>query len=334
MKASLLSILLIFLTGCAGSTTSPTYPIDEETQIGWPSAPDRTRIRYLYSFANYKDLGMKLPASHRFRKLLAGEDLQNMIRPYAVAVDDKLLAVADPSAGIVHLFNTYKNRYRKLSNFGGVQFNSPIAVSLAENRIFVADSALNEIYIYNRDLDNIAKISNLDRPTAMAWDPATQRLFVSETLSHRLQVYDADGSHLLDIGKRGFGPAEFNFPTHIAIRNGLVFVNDTMNFRIQILDTSGNHIRTFGEHGDEAGYLSHPKGVAIDSQNNVYVAEAVMNRIQIFNMDGQFLMDFGEGGDSPGSFMMPAGLTIFGDRLYVCDSRNSRIQVFEYLKEE
>ena len=100
------------------------------------------------------------------------------------------------------------------------------------------------------------------------------------------------------------------------------------------MDTSGNHIRTFGEHGDEAGYLSHPKGVAIDSQNNVYIAEAVMNRIQIFNMDGQFLMDFGEGGGSPGSFMMRAGMTIFGDRLYVCDSRNSRIQVFEYLKEE
>jgi hypothetical protein len=70
MKANLLSILLIFLAGCAENTTSPIDPISQENQIGWPSAPDRTRIRYLYSFANYKDLGMKLPASRLFLNLL------------------------------------------------------------------------------------------------------------------------------------------------------------------------------------------------------------------------------------------------------------------------
>jgi hypothetical protein len=43
----------------------------------------------------------------------------------------------------------------------------------------------------------------------------------------------------------------------------------------------------------------------------------------------------GQGGDGPGEFSLPAGLTIDEqDRIWVADSFNRRVQVFQYLAED
>jgi DNA-binding beta-propeller fold protein YncE len=327
-------ILIILLTGCSGQETQPIYPEDQQSRPSWPGQPDRERIRYLYSIESYNDLGLKLPFSKRFRDFVGGGVSQSMVRPYTIALDEGLLTVADPGNGVIHLFNSDRKRYERIDRVGDIQLNSPVGVALADNRIFIADSSLNQVYILNRSLKPVSIISELNRPTSVVWDETTQRLFVAETHSHRIQVYDKDGGHLFTFGKRGVGPVDFNFPTHMSVKNGQLFVNDTMNFRIQIFDTDGSHVKTLGAHGDTQGYFSHPKGVAVDSQENVYVAEALRNRIQIFDQNGIFLMEFGTDGTAAGEFSMPAGLVIFKDRLYVCDSRNGRIQVFEYLREE
>ncbi len=327
-------VLLVALVGCANHITTPSIPADPVIQASWPAAPERARIRYLYSFKSYKDLDLRLPFSSRFEDMIAGSQQRVLVRPYSIAVDNKLIAIADPGIGLVHLFDTHRGMYRRISQVDNMQLNSPIGVSLADDRVFIADSALNEVYILDRKLNYIFTIQNLDRPSSLAWDSKSGRLFVAETLSHRLKVFDRDGNYLSTTGKRGTGFIEFNFPTHIAIKNGLVFINDTMNFRVQILDGDGKHINTFGEHGDAPGYFTQPKGIAIDSQDHVYVSEALSNRIQLFETDGNFLMDFGGEGNSPGRFSMPAGLAFHDDRLYVCDSRNGRIQVFEYLRED
>lgn len=325
---------LVCLVGCAGEIARTPEPTEMSDQFSWPEPPDRARISYLHSFKDYKDLGLKLPISRRVGDALGGKKNRSMVRPYAIAVDDDLLAVADPGAGAVHLFYQRRDRYLNITQVDGTYLNSPVGVSLANNRIFISDSSLNQVFVFDRNSKVISTISDLARPTGLAWDGTSRQLFVSETLSHKLQVYDNDGEHLFTIGKRGNGPGEFNFPTHVTIKDNLVFVNDTMNFRIQVFDNKGNHIRSFGIHGDAPGHFSHPKGVAIDSQENVYVAETMSNRINIFDKYGTFLMDFGGTGQSPGEFYMPAGMSIFNDRLYVCDSRNGRIQVFKYLRED
>jgi len=49
---------------------------------------------------------------------------------------------------------------------------------------------------------------------------------------------------------------------------------------------------------------------------------------------GRILMAFGEEGSDPGQFWLPAGICIDGHgRIYVADSYNKRIQIFELLKE-
>ena len=83
-----------------------------------------------------------------------------------------------------------------------------------------------------------------------------------------------------------------------------------------------------------SGFFSQPKGVAADSEGNVYVAGATIDRVQIFSLQGEFLLAFGRNGTGPGEFTMPTGLAIDDDLIYVTDSYNQRVQVFRYLPDE
>ena len=55
--------------------------------------------------------------------------------------------------------------------------------------------------------------------------------------------------------------------------------------------------------------------------------------VQIFERDGRFLLAVGGSGSGPGSFWLPTGLHVDAeDRVYVADSYNSRVQIFQYLR--
>jgi len=65
----------------------------------------------------------------------------------------------------------------------------------------------------------------------------------------------------------------------------------------------------------------------------VYVTDALMDNLQIFNSEGRLLIAVGGKGSHDGEFMMPNGIAIDAqDRIYVVDTMNRRIQIFQYLK--
>ena len=87
--------------------------------------------------------------------------------------------------------------------------------------------------------------------------------------------------------------------------------------------------------GDAPGTFSRPKGVASDSDGNIYVVDALFDNIQMFDKEGHLLMAFGNHGKEYGEFWLPTGIYIDkNDFIYVSDSSNRRVQVFKYLKEK
>jgi hypothetical protein len=53
--------------------------------------------------------------------------------------------------------------------------------------------------------------------------------------------------------------------------------------------------------------------------------------VQVFDRQGQLLYDFGQRGARLGEFQLPAGIFIDQrDRIYVVDSHNRRVQIFQY----
>ncbi len=88
-------------------------------------------------------------------------------------------------------------------------------------------------------------------------------------------------------------------------------------------------VATWGEPGALEGQFSLPKGLAIDSEGNVYVADSQNHRIQKFDSDGEFITAWGSFGTEPGQFSEPWGIAVDDDgKVYVADTWNHRIQKF------
>ena len=138
-----------------------------------------------------------------------------------------------------------------------------------------------------------------------------------------------------------------------------LFVADSWNQRVQKFDSGGNFQLLFGSYGRGPGQFggTGPNGLTFDQDGHIYVADTHTylggnNRVQKFDRGGRFLLAFGEHGPGPGQFAGgsplrgrygheinrgvtspegPYGLgvgKVSGD-LYVSDTENNRIQVFD-----
>jgi len=91
-------------------------------------------------------------------------------------------------------------------------------------------------------------------------------------------------------------------------------------------------VRNIGARGLTVGSLVRPKGVAVDSEGNVYVVESYYDHLLVFNRRGEFLMPIGGVGQETGKFYLPAGVWVDGrNRVFVADMFNGRVMVFQFL---
>jgi DNA-binding beta-propeller fold protein YncE len=80
------------------------------------------------------------------------------------------------------------------------------------------------------------------------------------------------------------------------------------------------------------GKLTAPFGVAVDSNGNIYVADAGTSKIAKFGPAGAFVKSWGGTGSSDGKFFSedPRGLAVgTGNRVYAGDTGNRRVQFFD-----
>ena len=298
----------------------------------WPDPPADARIRFL---------GLLVPASAARRSVFrrvwdvvtGGRDTPVMAQPYGVTMGPAgRLYVADSAAHAVHVFDVRTGGYSKLD----VESESLIGVAALGGRLFVTDSVAGRVMCLNgagRKQWAIGSEAGLQRPTGIV--AADDRLHVVDTLAHRIVTVSPEGRVMGSFGSRGDEPGQFNYPTNIARdAAGRLYVTDSMNFRMQILTAQGRSISAFGHLGDGSGDFNRPKGVAVDRDGHIYVVEGLHDVVQIFDQDGRFLLGFGEPGHGDGEFWLATGIAIANDRIYVSDSTNRRVQVFEYLREE
>jgi predicted membrane-bound mannosyltransferase/DNA-binding beta-propeller fold protein YncE/uncharacterized membrane protein len=205
----------------------------------------------------------------------------------------------------------------------------------------------------------------LQGPRAVAIGPAGERV-IADAGNHRIVVLDNAGNFLNAFGSHcnvndpantpcidpdGDGPLElgdgqFYEPWGVAVDTaGNIYVADTWNGRIQVFDRAGNFLRkwglfatTNGEAGDPLA-LFGPRGLAVDLDGNLLVADTGNKRILKFSPTGEFIQQIGGGGVVPGRFEEPTDVTVdpTNGNVLVADSWNGRVQRFganlEFLRE-
>ncbi len=74
---------------------------------------------------------------------------------------------------------------------------------------------------------------------------------------------------------------------------GNTYISDGyVNSRIAKADKDGNWLMSWGEPGAQPGQFNTPHSIAVDAQNNIYVADRGNRRIQVFNTAGKFIRQF------------------------------------------
>ncbi len=317
-----------------GARPAPFEPL-KESSIVWPLPPEPARIVYIKTLQKSTDIKSRKGIFKTFARLVFGERIERVVKPYGVTVDGtgRVIAV-DSAAKRLHIFDIEKEKYKVIK--GGSKFNfvSPIgvAVDLSDN-IYVTDPGGDKVLVFNSKGRFLFRIDGLSRPTGIAIDNNDHILYVVNTGSHNIKIYDLKGTYIKTIGGRGSEEGEFNFPTDIFITdNGDIYVTDSMNFRVQKFNNYGRFLMSIGTHGDGTGNMGRPKGVAVDPDGRIYIVDAIFDTVQIFDQSGNFLLNFGSPGEGAGMFWLPTGIHVDDNyRIYVADSYNRRLQVFEYL---
>ncbi len=342
-------VVACLLAGCATQGPAKLHFGVEDAPEGkrllWPAPPEVPRYMFagqLLGESNFRRAGDEegglASAWRRLVGLILGEakpvELQ---RPQSGTVDESgRIYVTDASRQAVFVFDTVAGRLDVWEKAEGLaNFATPVAVAVANGIVYVTDAELGIVARLQPDGTPLRAFGRdaLKRPTGLARDPASGTLYVADTAGHDIKVFDVEGKLLRTLGARGEGQGEFNFPTHLALADGQLYVTDTMNSRVQVLDAaSGKFVRAFGARGLFVGNLVRPKGVAVDTERNVYVVESYHDHLLVFDRAGAFLMGIGGLGADTGKFYLPAGVwTDRLNRVFVADMFNGRVVVFQHL---
>ena len=126
----------------------------------------------------------------------------------------------------------------------------------------------------------------------------------------------------------------FHEPYGVASIDGdTIYVSDHRLGYIQKFDANGNSISKlgdFGFYGAADGQLRKPAGLAVDSRNNLLVANSGNNQIVVFDEEGNIQEVFGIYGQQPGELDRPYGVSVSAKgNVCVADTGNGRVQVFD-----
>lgn len=227
-------------------------------------------------------------------------------------------------------------RYHFAGVLGKGALERPIGIALVGERLYVTDAGANRLVVLDTAGPVLAEWADsalgFGRPMHVSDGPGGL-LYVAEYLNDRVTVLDSGGASVRRIGRgTGSAPGQLDAPGGAVARGDTVFVADFYNHRVQAFSPSG--VLVIGRPGRVfGGRLHYPTDVAV-ADSLLYVADAYNNRIQVFRPDGGYVTRWGGplGSGIPGPFRgwlrVATGIAVSGDRAYVADFYNHRVQIF------
>ena len=202
----------------------------------------------------------------------------------------------------------------------------------AEDRIYVVDMTAR-IQVFDADGQFLRGWSTPDhefgRPTGISIG-IDGRVLVADTHYYRVLIYSPEGRLVKTIGNgKGDGPGEFGLVTDaVQDSKGNFYVAEYGEYdRIQKFSSSGEFLLQWGGHGSEPGQFLRPQNLAIDDDDQIWVADACNHRIQVFDSEGNLQRMWGREGSEMGQLQYPYDLVLARDgSLLVSEFGSHRIQ--------
>ena len=198
-------------------------------------------------------------------------------------------------------------------------FNAAIGLRVdPQDNVWTIDAAANQVVKF----DPAGRITLVlgRKPEAIAVRPAQPAARTSRRTAgrpgagrrrRRRRAAGAGGGGGGRAAGSGTPGSSFSQPSDVAWdRAGNIYVADGLgnNNRVAKFDKDGRFIAHWGSTGTGQGQFMGVKAIAIDAQDNVYVADAGNKRIQVFDAQGAFKSEFSNVG-TPRAMCMTRGST-------------------------
>jgi streptogramin lyase len=218
--------------------------------------------------------------------------------PWGISVGpDGNIYVADTWNHRIQIFSPNGEFLNKFGVFGqsgssitsaASQFYGPRDVAVADNgNIYVTDTGNKRIQVFGPDYQFLYAFGGpgivegrLDEPVGLAIG-LDSLIYVADTWNNRAQVFSPDGDFVREWPIVGWNSQSVVNKPYIALDSaGHVYVSDPEGPRILVFDDVGNPLAALGGPGNSIFQL--PTGVILDSQDNLWVSDAVNQRLLRF----------------------------------------------------
>lgn len=266
-----------------------------------------------------------------------GDQPQHMFKPQGVSAD---------ANGNIYVTDTGNNRLQKFTPHGDIisfiggfgwereQFQLPIDLVVYNSLdIYIADLENSRIERYDKDLNYITSYYSNEN-----WNPKYQFAFpisVCLSLHGDFFIVDSENDRIiklnpsfepeLSFGGYDWGQGVLKEASHIYVsKNDIVYVTDIAAHKIFVYDYYGNYLFDIGSQ-----VLESPRGLCVDDLENIFVADAKKNQILGFDKTGRQILQMGSRSTKLAGFQEPSDVTIIRNKMYIADTQNHRIQIFE-----
>ncbi|MCA9022619.1 MAG: NHL repeat-containing protein, partial [Planctomycetaceae bacterium] len=174
-------------------------------------------------------------------------------------------------------------------------------------------------------------------------------IVVTDYLNHCFKFFDSDLNECQKvIGRLGFDIGEFRYPTGITQGAGCLYATDIRSGRVTKISSDEECIEFLAGHQgaamspDSAGFLASfdqtkeagdmiylATDIAVDEQQNVYVADIGHQAVLKFDQQGRYLGKIGYGVLAVENKTSFIGCEIYSGVLYVTNPANSCVNIFD-----
>jgi DNA-binding beta-propeller fold protein YncE len=160
-------------------------------------------------------------------------------------------------------------------------------------------------------------------PTYPVLSPGGE-VYVTDRITSEVYVYDENGEYLRTFVPKG-ALATTWAPLALAVDSaGSVYANDASGEQtIRKFAADGTELAQFGSPGES----SFVNGLLVDDDGALFVADSNNGRVVAYSPEGAMLWQINSGAGT-GELGMPRGLARTGDHLYVVDTVNQDVTVY------